>query len=145
MSAFGDALRGAQSLEELQPLLARIPYARFLGFSVERDGDDLVGRMAFRDTHLGNAVVRALHGGTLGAMMELTALSKLLVLPEVERVPKTVNLTIEYLRPGAPKDVLARATVIRHGRRVAAVRVIAWQDDPAKPIAAANLHFLLAA
>lgn len=145
MSAFGDALRAAQSVEDLQPLVERIPYARFLGFSVERDGDDLIGRMVVRETHLGNAVVRALHGGTLGAMMELTALSKLLALPEVDRVPKTVNITVEYLRPGGPKDVLARATVTRHGRRVAAVRVIAWQDDPEKPIAAANLHFLLLA
>ena len=145
MSGFTDALRAARSMEDLQPLIERITYARFLGFSVERDGDDLIGRMAVREEHLGNAVVRALHGGTLGAMMELTALCTLLALPEVERVPKTVNLTVEYLRPGAPKDVLARATFTRHGRRVAAVRVIAWQDDPAKPIAAANLHFLLAA
>lgn len=142
---FADGLRAARSIEDLQPLIAKIPYARFLNFSLQRDGDDLIGRMGFTEGHVGNAKVRFLHGGTLGAMMELTGVSKLLVLPEVVRTPKTVNITVEYLRPGAPQDVFARAVLIRHGRRVAAVRVTSWQDDESKPIAAANLHFLLAA
>ena len=58
-------------------------------------------------------------------------------------VPKTINITVEYLRSGKPQDTFARAVFTKHGRRVANVRAYAWQDDPTKPVAAANAHFLL--
>jgi uncharacterized protein (TIGR00369 family) len=133
-----------RSIEELQKLIATIPYARFLGFSMIRDGINVIGRMDFSPGRLGNVRIQALHGGTLGALMELTAVCQLLTLSEIVRVPKTVNITVEYLRSAQAVDTFARATVTRHGRRVANVQVVAYQDDVAKPVAAANAHFLLA-
>jgi acyl-coenzyme A thioesterase PaaI-like protein len=41
-------------------------------------------------------------------------------------------------------ETFARAIITKHGRRVANVRAEAWQDDPARPVAAAHAHFLLA-
>ena len=140
-----EALSRARSVEQMQAVLATIPYARFLGFSVVQDGSNIIGRMAFDERRMGNTRVRALHGGTLGALMELTAMCQLLTMSEIVRVPKTVNITVEYLRSAQAVDTFARATVTRHGRRVANVQVVAYQDDPAKPVAAANAHFLLAA
>ncbi len=137
-------LPNARSIEEMQTIIATIPYARFLGFSVMRDGINVIGRMDFDDRRLGNTTVRALHGGTLGALMELTAMCQLLTLAEIVRVPKTVNITVEYLRSAQAVDTFARATVTRHGRRVANVQVVSYQDNPTKPVAAANAHFLLA-
>jgi acyl-coenzyme A thioesterase PaaI-like protein len=58
-------------------------------------------------------------------------------------VPKIVNLSVDYLRPALALDTFARGTVIKQGRRVANVRVEAWQNDPARPVAAAHAHFLL--
>lgn len=133
----------ARSSGDFDALLEAIPYARFLGFSVIRDGSDLIGKMSFADHLVGNAKVHALHGGTLGALLELTAVCKLLAVGDSVAVPKTVNITVEYLRTGRMTDTFARATVTRHGRRVANVRVLAYQDDPSKPVAAANAHFLL--
>jgi uncharacterized protein (TIGR00369 family) len=140
-----EELGRARSVEAMQKVLASIPYARFLGFSVIQDGSNVIGRMAFAEGRMGNTRVRALHGGTLGALMELTAMCQLLTMAEIARVPKTVNITVEYLRSAQAADTFARATVTRHGRRVANVQVVAYQDDPAKPVAAANVHFLLAA
>ena len=142
--SFSDDLQRVRSVEELQPLIAAIPYARFLGFSVQRDGTDLIGRMDFSETRVGNARIRAVHGGAIGALLEFTAICKLLSLAETTRVPKTVNITVEYLRSAQAADTFARATVTRQGRRVANVRVLAYQDDPTRPVAAANAHFLLA-
>lgn len=139
-----EALSRARSVEQMQAVLATIPYARFLGFSVLQDGSNVIGRMAFDERRMGNTRVRALHGGTLGALMELTAMCQLLTMAQIVRVPKTVNITVEYLRSAQAVDTFARATVTRHGRRVANVQVVAYQDDPAKPVAAANAHFLLA-
>jgi acyl-coenzyme A thioesterase PaaI-like protein len=47
------------------------------------------------------------------------------------------------LRSGRAVDTFAAGRVTKQGRRVANVRVEAWQDDPARPIAAAHGHFLL--
>ena len=58
-------------------------------------------------------------------------------------LPKTITLTVDYLRSGRPVDTHARAFVTRQGRRVTNVRVEAWQDDRGKPIATAHAIFLV--
>lgn len=141
--SFAERLTAARASGDVNAVLELIPYARFLGFQLVRKDDGLYGLMPFAEHLIGNAAVRAIHGGTLGALMELTASSTLLAMTETVHVPKTVNITVEYLRGGVTKDTWAKAEIIRHGRRVANVRVTCWQDDEAKPIAAANLHFLL--
>jgi acyl-coenzyme A thioesterase PaaI-like protein len=75
--------------------------------------------------------------------MESTAIFKLLWQGETTTVPKTINITVEYLRSARAEDVFARAVFTRHGRRVANVRVFAFQDDPERPVAVATAHFLL--
>lgn len=142
--SLAEQLTASRSIEEMQAVIATIPYARFLGFSVIRDGINVIGRMDFSPKRLGNTRIQALHGGTLGALMELTAVCQLLTLTEIVRVPKTVNIRVEYLRSAQAVDTFSRATVTRHGRRVANVQVVAYQDDVARPVAAANAHFLLA-
>jgi acyl-coenzyme A thioesterase PaaI-like protein len=57
--------------------------------------------------------------------------------------PKTVDFSIDYLRSGKPQDAYARAVILRRGRRVANVRVEAWQDERIKPFVTAHGHFLL--
>jgi uncharacterized protein (TIGR00369 family) len=133
-----------RSIDELEPMLQRIPYARFMGFAVQPDGTDIVVRMPMRDDLIGNARLRAVHGGALGALLEFAAVCQLMAGAEVVAVPKTVNITVEYLRGTRPVETFARASVTRHGRRIANVRAIAYQDDASRPVAAANAHFLLA-
>jgi uncharacterized protein (TIGR00369 family) len=145
MSSVNDFMNASRSIEELQPMLQGIPYARYLGFSVQRDGSDAIVRMPFRDDLVGNASLRAVHGGALGALMEFAAVCQLMTIPGIKVVPKTVNITVEYLRGTQPVDTFARAIVTRQGRRVANVRVLAYQADAGKPVAAANAHFLLPA
>ena len=50
---------------------------------------------------------------------------------------------VDYLRPGKPQDVYARASITRQGSRVANVRVDAWQERRASPIASLHGHFLI--
>jgi acyl-coenzyme A thioesterase PaaI-like protein len=85
-----------------------------------------------------------LHGGTVGALLESAAILKLLWEGSSGTVPKTVTITLDYLRSArATEDTFARATITKHGRRVASVQVLAWQREEGKPIAAAHAHFLL--
>lgn len=138
-----DAVTAVRDSGDFTALQESIPYARFMGISAELVDGDVVGRMVYSDHLVGNASVPALHGGTLGALMESTAIFKLLWKGETAAVPKTINITVEYLRGARPQDVFAKAVFTRHGRRVANVRVFAYQDDPDKPVAVATAHFLL--
>jgi uncharacterized protein (TIGR00369 family) len=136
----------ARERGELAPLIAAIPAARFLNLSAalaDGGGEGLRVKMGFQPHLVGNALLPALHGGTLGALLESTAVFALLVDGELAALPRIINLTVEYLRSAKAVDTFARAEITRQGRRVATVRAFAWQDDPSRPVAAANAHFLL--
>jgi uncharacterized protein (TIGR00369 family) len=124
-------------------LIEAIPYARHLGLSVAIVDGDPITTMNGADRLIGNPVLPALHGGTVGALLESAAIFKLLWEIESIAVPKTINITVDYLRSARVVDTHARATITKHGRRVANVQVRAWQGAEDKPIAAAHAHFLL--
>ncbi|MGQ0700415.1 MAG: PaaI family thioesterase [Panacagrimonas sp.] len=145
MSTAGQDFVMPRRIADQQAMLEAIPYARYMGLSMQRDGADVVLRMPFRQELVGNARLRAVHGGALGALLEFAAICQLMTVAQVTAFPKIVNITAEYLRTAQPElDTFARATVTRHGRRVANVRAIAYQADASKPVAAAIAHFLLA-
>jgi acyl-coenzyme A thioesterase PaaI-like protein len=143
VSAVLEAIRQAREAGDFGPLIAAVPYARFMGFEMQIVDGRVLGGMRFAEHLIGNVAVPALHGGTLGALLESTAIFTVLWEAESVTVPKTVNITVEYLRTGRPIDTFASAVMTRQGRRVANVRATAWQDDPERPIAAANAHFLI--
>ena len=129
--------------EQLKHVLERIPYARFLGVRAELAGDEMTAVLPFAQHLIGNPVLPALHGGVIGAFMEMTALAQLSLTQPLRRVPKTIDITVEYLRSAGPRDTYARAILRKVGRRVANVQVEAWQDSRAKPVAGLTGHFLL--
>ena len=129
--------------ERLNAALARIPYAGFLGVRGELRGDELTFVLPFSEHLIGNPMLPALHGGAVGAFMELTAILQLAMVVGAERSAKTIAVNVDYLRSGRPEDTFARARVIKIGRRVANVQVEAWQSERAQPIAALHGHFMV--
>jgi uncharacterized protein (TIGR00369 family) len=136
-------LRGENGHLDLATLVQRIPYAQFLGVHVEQRGNEITLVMPFKDSLIGNVMLPALHGGTIGALLEFTAVIQLLAESESTTLPKTVDFSIDYLRSGRPETTYARASIAKHGRRVANVQVEAWQSDRGKPIASGHGHFML--
>ena len=72
-----------------------IPYARFLGVEVERTDGGLECVLPFRQELVGNAALPAVHGGVLGAFLELTALLRLLDESGSGPVPKPITFSID--------------------------------------------------
>ncbi|MGD8860135.1 MAG: PaaI family thioesterase [Myxococcales bacterium] len=142
-SAISDFLREVRESGDFERFLEAIPYLQMLGVSVKVQGEDLLVGMEGRESLIGNPVLPALHGGTVGALMESAAILRLLREPDCQGVPKTITLTVDYLRSPRVKQTWARATITRFGRRVANVQVQAWQDEQDRPIAVAHAHFLL--
>lgn len=129
--------------QRLAEFLGRVPYVRFLGMRAELAGDEMTAVLPFAPHLIGNTVLPALHGGVIGAFMEMTALAQLSVIAPSAKVHKTIDITIEYLRPGKAMTMYARADVRKVGRQVANVHVEAWQEARDKPAAALRGHFLL--
>lgn len=138
-----DQLTAAKASGNFQALFDAVPYSKFLGLSARLEDTELITTMTFSQHLIGNPALPALHGGTLGALMESAAIFELLWRAETIVLPKTITFTIDYLRSAAALDTHARSTVTRHGRRVANVRVEAWQADRAAPVATAHAIFLV--
>jgi uncharacterized protein (TIGR00369 family) len=120
-----------------------IPYARMLGVRVEETEGGLLCVMPFHADLVGNVTLPAVHGGVVGAFLELTALLHLVELAEGDRVARPINFSIDYLRSAGPRDTFGRAEIVKPGRRIANVRVVAWQESADKPVAAGIGNFLL--
>lgn len=128
---------------DIRKLPEHIPYARFLGLDVDLKGSEVTAILRYDPKLIGNPMLPALHGGTLGALLEFSAQMQLLYDIGGARLPKTVDFSIDYLRSGRPQDTYARTHVTRHGRRVANVRMEAWQEDRQRLIAVGHGHFLM--
>ncbi len=145
----------------LRALVGGVPYISYLGISFERRGDELTGILPFDQKLIGNPLLPAIHGGVTAAFLEVTAiitLSWTYLWEDVEsgaidtagleagalpRLPKTIDISTDYLRSGLPRDAYARARINRSGRRYASVHVEAWQDNRDRLFAQATGHFLM--
>jgi acyl-coenzyme A thioesterase PaaI-like protein len=145
----------------LQMLVAGVPYIQFMGIRFDRRGDELTAIMPYDDKLIGNPMIPALHGGATAAFLEVAAIIELswaMLWDEMENggrpapeigqaaplpLPKTIDITVDYLRAGLPRDAYARARVNRSGRRYASVHVEGWQDNRTRLFAQATGHFLM--
>lgn len=123
-----------------------LPYADFLGISIvgERDGAPLLA-MPFAEGLIG--APQRLHGGAIAGLLEIAAIAAIDATLEepadARSVFKPINVTVDFMRPGLAVDTYARGQVVRIGTRIANVAVDAWQDDPARPIAAARMNLAI--
>ena len=128
--------------EQVQAFLGRTPFAQEIGMRCEVMGDEMTAIMPFQQKLIGNFTIQALHGGAVAAFLELTAMAQVyLVTEHLERPPRPINITIDYLRQGHAKDTFARATITKMGRRMCSVRAEAWQDQRSKPVTSLLAHF----
>jgi len=120
------------------------PYAELLGLRTEREVDgSLLWVMPFREEVVGRPGF--LHGGAIAGLLEFAALGKLYdALGGREGVSiKPISVSVDFMRGGTDRDTFATAAITRLGNRVANVETRAWQRDPAKPIASAQMKILL--
>jgi len=128
---------------DVEEVLASIPYFSTLGIEITSQGDTLVTKLPFAERHIGNETLRALHGGVVAAFLDATATMTLVHEGGLQNVPRPINLTVDYLRPGRPEVLFAEARISKRGRRMASVRAMCWQGDRDKPVAEALSHFLI--
>jgi hypothetical protein len=74
-----------------------------------------------------------------------TVLTELLTDKDPAKAKRVMEAMLQMTKIEIPKlkAACARAEIVKHGRRIANVRVIAWQADPGKPVAAGVGNFLV--
>lgn len=98
--------------------------------------------VSMREELVGNYIQGIVHGGVIasildvagGAMALIGALQRLPELPVVERMMSmaklgTIDMRVDYLRPGRGQRFDAVATVLRTGNKVAVVRTELHNDE----------------
>lgn len=138
-----ELMHKARTQNQFQELIDTIPYARTIGLSCLKLGDELIFKLEGKRTNIGNPLMPAIHGGVLGGFMELSAAFHIALTSEISQLPKIVDFSIDYLRSAHVVDTYAKCEVIRQGRRVVNVNIKTWQTSPENPITTARAHFLL--
>ncbi len=97
-----------------------IPFNKFLGMRARELKDGFaVLELPFRDDFIGDPIRRAMHGGVLSAMADTAGgIAVWTQLADESRRVSTIDLRIDYLRPGKSEAVLCEAKVVRQGNRV---------------------------
>ena len=142
MSALDVAVQAARASGNYDLVLAELPYARFLGLSAKLDGAVVLLRLPFQPILVGNPLLPAFHGGVVGAALESSALLQL-VHERGMPFAKTIDFTVDYLRTARAEELYAVAEVQRIGKRIANVRMTAYQQHEDEPVALGRGNFLL--
>lgn len=121
----------------------KVPFNHMLGLKVDHMGDESVGvNIAMRDDFVGHFVHRVLHGGVTASVLDVTGglaafvgtLNKVRHLPFEEQIQRfnnlgTIDLRIDYLRPGRGQWFAATGYILRIGSKVAVTRMELHNDE----------------
>ncbi|WP_337190852.1 PaaI family thioesterase [Qipengyuania algicida] len=121
------------------------PYAHSLGIAVDR----VEGGVPVLVVDFSNAVEGrpgALHGGAISGLLETAGYAALRgELDRIERKArlKPINITVEFLSAGKPRQTFSKARITKLGRRTANLVVEAWQVNRDRPIASAVMNVMV--
>ena len=131
-------------VQRAERFLSALRHCQVLGMQVEKaDEKGLTLRLPYSEKIVGNPETGGIHGGAITTLMDTTCgISTVCFLPDFEVCP-TLDLRIDYMHPADPhKDVYGFAECYRVTPTVIFTRGIAYQDDPAQPIAHAVGTFM---
>ncbi|MES1944690.1 hypothetical protein PC39_11262 [Salinisphaera sp. PC39] len=125
-----------------QAMLERIPYARHLGLEIQQGQTGMEVHLPYREALIGNIMLPALHGGVLGALIEITARIAAQSQDAGTRRPRILDCNIDYLRSARAQSTFARAEIVRQGRRTSLVQVTCRQEGASAPISSGRVQLL---
>jgi len=134
--------------EQIQALISgvieeKIPFNLLLGIEVEDLTDDsLCLRLDMRPDLIGNFLRGTLHGGVIASILDVAGgivawfglIQQMEGSPFEEMVSRfskvgTIDLRVDYLRPGIGTHFLANASILRMGNRIAVARMELHNDS----------------
>jgi uncharacterized protein (TIGR00369 family) len=110
--------------DEFEKMVLACPFHRFLGLTLEEMSEE-EGRVTLsatmREEFSRSDQVAELHGGVIASLIDIAG--DYAVALKVGRGVPTINLRVDYLRPGRGSKAVATASVVRCGRTIATVDI----------------------
>ncbi|MFO0679673.1 MAG: thioesterase family protein [Polyangiaceae bacterium] len=108
-----------------------VPFNRLLGIQVTGLAKGFVRmEIPFRTELIGDGRRPALHGGVISALADTAGGAAVWTgTPDDESRVSTIDLRIDYLRPGRAETLVAEAQVVRVGNRVGVVDMRVFHPD----------------
>ena len=127
------------SLADIAAYRERSAMARWLDRSATIEDGRLLYRLGFAERHVGNPVIRALHGGVISTLLETAGTLEVVTRRTKPLRVRTISVHVNYLRGARDQDMLARVQVARMGRRIAFLEATGWQTTEEEPVARAAI------
>jgi uncharacterized protein (TIGR00369 family) len=135
---------------------SKIAFNRLLGLKILSVGENQAStRIDMRDEFIGNHARGILHGGVISATLDATAglvaFTSLLQGSEAETLEEriarfarvgTIDMRVDYLRPGRGTYFIASARTLRKGSRVAVIHT-EMHDDSGEMIASGTCTYMV--
>lgn len=133
----------ADILDIVQEITEKIPFNRVLGLTVESlDLDHPSVRLTMQPQLIGNFIRGSLHGGVISSTLDFMGglVAFLGVLKTMQGQPLqvmaerfarigTIDLRVDYLRPGIGSHFIAAGYVLRTGKKVSVTRMELHNDE----------------
>jgi uncharacterized protein (TIGR00369 family) len=121
----------------------KMPFNKYLGLKIDSINlEGVVVKIDMRDDLIGNFEKNVLHGGVISSILDFTGgvIAQIHVLNEmkgatmekmVERLTNmgTIDMRIDYIRPGKGSHFLATGHILRLGNKVAVTRTEFINDE----------------
>ncbi|MDO6695473.1 thioesterase family protein [Aliiglaciecola sp. 3_MG-2023] len=115
----------------------QMPFNKLLGIKIDKLGvDEVEVRLPWSDKLMGNPIHKILHGGVTAAILDTVGgvMAVLYSIKDFEEISVqefqnsfsnlgTIDMRVDYLRPGKGEEFIATAKVIRKGKKVAVCRM----------------------
>ncbi|MCU0559322.1 MAG: thioesterase family protein [Desulfobacterales bacterium] len=133
----------ADILSVVHDVTEKIPFNQVLGLTVESlDLDHPTVRLSMQEQLIGNFIRGSLHGGVISSTLDFMGglVAFLSVLKSLQGQPLqamaerfarigTIDLRVDYLRPGIGRHFIATGYVLRTGKKVSVTRMELHNDE----------------
>ncbi len=112
-----------------------IPFNRFLGIRLAEFQSGWARlELPFREEFIGDPLRPALHGGLVSTLLDTCGGMAVFTTATEEIRVSTIDMRVDFLRPGGPELLVAESKIVRAGNRVAVTDGTAYhpgkKDDP---------------
>ena len=128
------------TVEELQRLITRGPFNRWLNFTVnkiEKEGIEVTA--AWREEWVVNPERRYTHGGIVAAIIDVAA--DYAIAARLGRPVPTIDMRVDFHKAAMPGDLIAKARVIRMGSQYSTAEACLYDKDGAMVASGRGTYF----
>ena len=128
------------TVDELQRLITRGPFNRWLNFTVTKvEEDGIEVKAAWREEWVVNPERRYTHGGIVAAIVDVAA--DYAIAARLGRPVPTIDMRVDFHKAAMPGDLIAKARVVRMGSQYSTAEASLYDKDRALVASGRGTYF----